>query len=360
MLKSLKNTRRDIRSYYAQTCPIIPGKPGPIEPFSPRCLGESLEIWQAVDAYAERSFRYDMGGIDGRVFGPGEVEDAVALFRWILWTITPAQWQAMGVGYGDRMRALQIVRGRLKRMHWRDRQTTTGSRKATRRYRSYKASMSIAAPSPVAVAMAVENATVNGLRGRRPGAGRPSIETRTVSAQTARAAIVGEPTREVVVGPVAVDGGIAHIETDGRMKEVEIRSVAFTFYTGERIDGKWMANGGSEQLEEIETAYRMVASTSRVEYPRTFVAEAVDVGTAVDRFTPAQTPNPEPWTTEQRGWRNTSRETVRGQAVAGDREAYREALTEYYNTDKPLVAGDPRRVRIVARWKLRALVNASR
>jgi len=330
MVKSLKNARRDIRSYYAETCPIIPGKPGPVEPFSPRCFGETVEVWQAVDSYAERSFRYDMGGIDGRTFGPGEVEDAVALFRWILWTITPAQWQAMGVGYGDRMRALQIVRGRLKRMHWRDRQTASGSRKATRRYRSYKASMSIAAPSPVAVAMAVENASVNGLRGRRPGAGRPSMETRTVSAQTARAAIVGEPMAEVVVGPVAVDGGIAHVETDGKMREVEIRSVAFTFHTGERVNGKWVPDGLWEQLEEIETAYRMVSSTSRVEYPRTFVAEAVDAGTVADRFSGAPAPSPEPWSVEQRGWRTTARETVREQAVAGDVDAYRAALAEYY------------------------------
>jgi hypothetical protein len=328
MIKSLKNARRDIRSIYAETCPIIPGKPGPVEPFSPRCFGETLEVWQAVDGYAERSFRWDMGGQDGRTFGPSEIEEAVALFRWILWTITPAQWQAMGVGYGDRMRALQIVRGRLKKMHWRDRQTTSGSRKATRRYRSYKASMSLSAPSPVAVAVAVEDAARNGLRGRRPGAGRPAMETRTVSTATARAAIVGEPTREVVVGPVAVDGGIAHVETDGRMREVEIRSVAFTFHTGRRIDGRWVPDGGLEQLEEIETAYRMVSSTSRVEYPRTFVAEAVDAGTAVDRFTPAPAPAPAPGVAT-----DEHRTTVRpmGQmAYAGDVDAYREALAEYY------------------------------
>jgi hypothetical protein len=330
MLKNLKNARREIRSYYAETCPIIPGKPGPVEPFSPRCFGETAEVWAAVDSYAERSFRYDMGGIDGRQFGPCEVEDAVALFRWILWSITPAQWQSMGVGYGDRMRALQIVRGRLKRMHWRDRQTTSGSRKATRRYRSYKASMSIAAPSPVAVAVAVEEASRNGLRGRRPGAGRPSMETRTVSAQTARAAIVGEPMAEVVIEGVAVSGGVAHTETDGRMKCIPVSTTLFLFYTGKRVDGRWVPDGGCEEFADIETAYRMVSSTSRVEYPRTFVAGALDAGTELDRFTPAPAPAPEPWSVEQRGWRTTARETVRGQAVAGDVEAYRAALAEYY------------------------------
>lgn len=329
-MKSLKNARREIRSYYAATCPIIPGKPGPVEPFSPKCLGETVEIWQAVDGYAERAYRWDMGGQDGRTFGPGEVEEAVALFRWVLWTITPAQWQSMGVGYGDRMRALQVVRGRLKKMHWRDRQTTSGSRQATRRYRSYVASMSLSAPSPATLAMAVEEASRNGLRGRRPGAGRPTMETRTVSAQTARAAIVGEPMAEVIVGPVAVDGGVATIDTDGKMREVEIRTVAFTFHTGERIAGKWVPDGLWEQLEEIETGFRMVPGRTRVEYPRTFVAEAVDVGTVADRFTPAPAAAPAPWTPEQRANVKTMRETVRGQTVAGDIEAYRAALAEYY------------------------------
>jgi hypothetical protein len=156
------------------------------------------------------------------------------------------------------------------------------------------------------------------------------METRTVSAQTAQAAIVGEPIREVVVGPIAINGGVAHVETDGKMREVEIRSVAFSFHTGERIGGKWVPDGLWEQLEEIETGFRMVSSTSRAEYPRTFVAEAVDAGTMVDRYHPAQTPNPEPWNAEQRGWRTTARETVRGQTVAGDMEAYRLALAEYY------------------------------
>ncbi len=329
-MKSLKTVRNDIRSYYATTCPIIPGRPGPIEPFSPKCLGETREVWDAVDSYAERAFRWDMGGVDGRTIGAAELEDAIALFRYILWTITPVQWQTMGVGYGDRMRALQIVRGRLRKMHWRDRQTTAGSRKATRRYRAYKASMSIAAPSPVAVAMAVEHAAINGVRGRRPGAGRPTTENRIVSPAVARVAIVGEPMAELVVGPVSVDGGVATIDTDGRMAEIELRSVAFTFHTGERINGHWVPDGGAEQLEEIETAYKMVPGRTRVEYPRTFVAEAVDIGTVADRPIPAPLPAPEPWTAEQRGWIINARETVREQVVTGDVDAYREALREYY------------------------------
>jgi hypothetical protein len=135
---------------------------------------------------------------------------------------------------------------------------------------------------------------------------------------------------EVIVGPVAVDGGVATIDTDGKMREVEIRSVAFTFHTGERIGGKWVPDGLWEQLEEVETGYRMVPGRTRVDYPRTFVAESVDVGTVADRFNPAPAPAPAPWTAEQRANVTTMRETVRGQTVAGDIEAYRAALAEYY------------------------------
>jgi hypothetical protein len=135
---------------------------------------------------------------------------------------------------------------------------------------------------------------------------------------------------EVVMEGVAVSGGVAHIETDGQMKCVQVSTTNFLFYTGHRVDGRWVPDGGCEELADIETAYRMVPGGTRVEYPRTFVAAALDAGTERDRFTPAPTPAPEPWTPEQRGNITTTRETVRGQAVAGDVEAYRAALAEYY------------------------------
>jgi hypothetical protein len=156
------------------------------------------------------------------------------------------------------------------------------------------------------------------------------METRTVSAQTARAAIVGEPMAEVVMEGVAVSGGVVTIDTDGTMREVEVSTTHFLFFTGKRVAGKWVPDGGTEPMVDIETAYRMVPGRTRVEYPRTFVAKAIDAGTEIDRYQPAQTPNPEPWTPEQRGWRMTARETVRGQTVAGDMEAHRLALAEYY------------------------------
>jgi hypothetical protein len=135
---------------------------------------------------------------------------------------------------------------------------------------------------------------------------------------------------EVVMEGVAVSGGVVTIDTDGVMKSVAVSTTNFLFYTGKRVDGRWVPDGGCEEYADIETAYRMVPGRTRVEYPRTFVAKALDAGTEIDRYQPAQTPNPEPWNAEQRGWRTTARETVRGQAVAADMEAYRAALAEYY------------------------------
>ena len=135
---------------------------------------------------------------------------------------------------------------------------------------------------------------------------------------------------EVVMEGVAVSGGVAHIETDGQMRSVPVSTTNFLFYTGSRVDGRWTPDGGCEELADIETAYRMVSTTSRVEYPRTFVAGALDAGTERNRHQQTPTPAPEPLTPEQRGNRITSRETVRGQEVAGDVDTYREALAEYY------------------------------
>jgi hypothetical protein len=173
------------------------------------------------------------------------------------------------------------------------------------------------------------------------------METRTVTREQAHTAIMGESMREIVVGPIAVSGGVAHVETDGQMREVEIRSVAFTFHTGERIDGKWMADGGSEQLEEIETAYRMVSSTTRVEYPRTFVAEAVDAGTEGTRHVPTPLPAPAPLGLPSRPWSPT---------YVPDMAYYRAQLAAS-RAENPLAVDACRRARIQARWNRRRLLR---
>jgi hypothetical protein len=271
-----------------------------VEPFHARCFGDDPAVWAVIDSYYERAYRWDMGGENGRPYTSSDVDDAVALARWLLFTFTGEQWYRAGVGYGDRYRALQLIRGRLRRMHWRDRVANHGGRRAQRRYRAYRASMSIAAPNPATVAMAVERATREGVTGRRPGAGRPGMVTRQLTEREARVAIIGEPMAEVVMDGRAVSGGVAHIETDGKMREVVTRTVAFTFHTGERVGGHWVPDGGAESLAELETAWQMVSGTTRVEYHRTFVADALDAGTEVDKHTPAPLPTPDPWTDEQR------------------------------------------------------------
>jgi len=329
MIRSLKTVRTAAAALSCDTCPIIPGKAGPIEPFSAACFGSSPEVWETVDNYFERAFRWDMGTLAGRSYSPGDVDDAVSLARWLLWTTTGETWQRLGIGYGDRYRAILAVRARLRRMRWRDRFANHGGRKAVRKYRSYVASMSLSAPSPVAVAIAAELAERRGVSGSVAGRGRPRKETKIVSANVARIAIVGEPMAEVVFEGVAVSGGIVNRETDGQIQRVPVRTVVFQFHTGERIDGRWIPDGGTETVEAAETRYKMVAGHTREEYPRTFVPHAIDAGTELDRHVSTPVPGPSPWSEETRETRTTYRPTGTV-AYAADVETYRERLREYY------------------------------
>jgi hypothetical protein len=227
-----------------------------------------------------------MGGENGRPFGPSEVEEAISLFRFHLCATTAAEWFKRGIGYGDRFRAIVAIRHKLKRMQWRERFADSGAgRKASRRYRSYVASMSGAEPSPARLAEVVELASLRGVRGRKPGRGRPSYATVTPTAAEAREAIIGRPNgREFIIGPRMVAGGVANVETDGKMKEVEVGRTNFLFFTGKRVGGKWKPDGKCESMVEIDTAYRMVRHYSEVTYPAAVVADAVDDGewTAAD------------------------------------------------------------------------------
>jgi hypothetical protein len=113
------------------------------------------------------------------------------------------------------------------------------------------------------------------------------------------------------------------------MREVAVSNVAYTLHTGTMVAGKWHPDGGTEPMSEIETAYRMISSTSRVEYPRTFVAEAVDVGTETDRHQATPAPAPAPWNDCDRG-RITTHKGAGKPEYAADVETYRAALAEYY------------------------------
>jgi hypothetical protein len=169
--------------------------------------------------------------------------------------------------------------------------------------------MSLRAPNPATVAIAAETAE-RGVTGKPYAMGRPRTETVTLSRREALAAIVGEPQREVVVGPIHVSGGVATIETDGIMREVTVRSVAYTVHDGGQEYGE----------EENTTAWRMVPGRTRVDYPAGFVAEAVDAGTECNRYTPQPIPSPQP-----------AGSVYHASPVwAADVDAYRAALTDYY------------------------------
>jgi hypothetical protein len=132
----------------------------------------------------------------------------------------------------------------------------------------------------------------------------------TLSRREAVAAIVGEPQREVVVGPIHVSGGVATIETDGIMGAVTVRSVAYTVHDGGREYGE----------EENTTEWRMVPGRTRVDYPAGFVAEAVDAGTERNRYVPQPIPAPQP-----------AGSVYHAQPVwAADVDGYRAVLAEYY------------------------------
>lgn len=287
-MRSIRTVRRlrSIRELSCDVCLLVPGRKGPAEPFHPSCFGDDAAVWETVDRYVERCFRWDMSGIDGRPFGADDIQQAQSMFRFHLWTTTPEQWMARGIGFGDRYRALTAIRCKLKRMGWRDRFSDTArGRKATRRYRAYVASMSIAEPSPARVAELAELAEREGVTGKQHGRGNRKATTERMTAAQAREAIVGNVRgREIVTGPRIVKGGKANVETDGRMREVVISRKDFLFFTGERVNGRWIPDGKTEPMADIETRWKMVRAYSEVEFPSAVVADAIDAGewTAAD------------------------------------------------------------------------------
>jgi hypothetical protein len=108
------------------------------------------------------------------------------------------------------------------------------------------------------------------------------------------------------------------------------------------------------------TPNRQIGKSKTVRVPADVAAWALQGRDTHGRFTRSTIPVPVLWTEETRQYLTTPAAPVGKPETVADVAEYREALAAHYNTDRPLVAGDPRRVRIVARWKLRQLVNASR
>jgi hypothetical protein len=107
-------------------------------------------------------------------------------------------------------------------------------------------------------------------------------------------------------------------------------------------------------------ANRDIGKSRTVPVPAGIAAWAMMGRDARGRFVSNREPvTANPWNDETRQARETFRPMGKPD-TAPDTAAYREALAAHYSTDKPLLSGDPRRVRVTARWKLRALFNASR
>jgi len=267
MIRSL----RSIRELSCDSCVWIPGRRGPAEPFSVKCFGDDPETWAAISRWAASRYAWDCGPFSRN--NPPRCDEAVQLFLYRLATIPAETWQRLGVGYGDRIRALWAVRAWCRRSGWNE-SRGKGRRKGSK-YRSYVASMSAQPHNPATVAMAAE-AAERGITGRSAGRGRPRIETVQVSRRDALAMIGGEPQREIVVGPIHVSGGVATVDTDGQMREIVIREIV------------------TPETVETETAWKMVSGRTKIEYPPCFVAEAVDAGTERNRYVPAPVPTPRP------------------------------------------------------------------
>lgn len=243
---------RSIRSISSQSSVWIPGLCGPAEPFDCHCIPG--DHWQVIDRHFERAIRWDLPGVSEDF-----VEEAVASARFHMWTRSPQHWAALKIGWGDRFRAVSSIRAYGRRCGWR---FGNGRRSEARKIRPYPTSGKNGLPSPLAVAMAAEEAG-KGLTGKRPGSRH--VVTETMAADEVRVGMIGFP-REERLGRVQVAGGTAHVQSDGRMEEIVVSRTVFLFFGGKRVGGRWMPDGSQEEMVDIETARKMVRGTTETEF----------------------------------------------------------------------------------------------
>lgn len=313
MIRSL----RSIRDLSATSSPWIPGRNGPAEPFNVQCFGNDPEVWAAVTRWARSRFMWDCGPftltVDARAAGltveditETRVEEATQLFLYRLATITPETWQRLKVGYGDRIRALWAVRAWCRRSGWQEGKSSRSGPRKGAKTRPYRASMSAQPHNPATVAMACERAA-EGLTGSHAtgSKGRPKRETVTLTPREAYEAIHGTPQRETVVGHVCVSGGIAKVQTDGKIGRIVTRTIVTP-----------------ETITTVEE-WRMVRGEgTRVEYAPCVTADIAELGTERNRYVPQPIPAPRPSGSVYHA----------APEWTPDVETYRERLAEYYAT----------------------------
>lgn len=250
---------RNVRSFSARCSVWIPGLKGPAEPFSMDSLPTDAESIRSIEKYFTGRMVYDCSARENPP-GPAEVEEAVQVAVVRLYTTTPEQWAKLKIGRGDRIRAIWAVAGYMKRSGWR---SGTGRRSDKRRFRPYPQAGRNPSPGPMAVAMAVEEAS-RGVTGKPRGSRHERTET--LPAHEVRSAMIGYQ-RETKIGTIHVSGGVCSVETDGTMRHVETRRW---------IENETMEDGTVVQSTIVETVPKMLPGYTRVHFEPGFVFDSAE------------------------------------------------------------------------------------
>ena len=250
---------RNVRSFSARCSLWIPGLKGPAEPFSMASLPTDAESIRSIERYFRGRMMYDCSTRENPP-GPAEVEEAIQVAMVRLYTTTEEQWSKLKIGRGDRIRAIWAVASYMKRSGWR---TGTGRRADKRKFRPYPQSGRNPSPGPMAVAMAIEEAS-RGIAGKPRGSRHKRTET--LSADDTRHAMIGYQ-REERLGAIHVGGGVCSVETDGTMQHVETRRW---------IENETMEDGTVVQSTIVETMPKMVHGKTRVQFSPGFVFDSAE------------------------------------------------------------------------------------
>lgn len=241
-------------------------------------------------------------------------------------------------------RAVLTTIGRMKRNGWKAKRG--GS--ANVQWFPYNRAMDSRTPNPAAIVAAVE----------------PFPASQSVTGLDPMAALTGVGCDETKVHRISNPGGRCRPRNHGKMQPERIVRQWVERVPFVSVDTLVNGGGTAEKLamdcERVVQGWTMVRGYGKsIAFPPARVWKTLD-GVHTQRFSPFQPPQGIAWADDGGPVCNlhTRRPCLRQPVYAADVEAYRAALAEYY-ADKPLISGDPRRVRITARWRLRSMVMAS-
>jgi hypothetical protein len=251
-------------------------------------------------------------------------------------------YEADGITGPEIARAVLTTIGRMKRNGWRAKRA--GAEHV--QWFPYNRAQDSRTANPAAIVAAVE----------------PLPEV--VDGMSPMNALTGHGTDETKAHRTNTPGGRCRPRNHGKMRP-------------ERIVRQWvervpfvsvdtLANGGgvAEKLamdcERVVQGWTMVRGYGKsIAYHPAQVWQTLD-GIHTQRFSQHQPPQGIAWADDGGPvcGLHTRRRCVRRPVCAADREAHREALAAHA-ADRPLISGNPRRVRIMARLRLRAMLLAS-